>query len=296
MQRVNGSMKRWLLNLSLALFIVALALLVKYQPGVRETQEGPPLTNLAADRIERIRIARVGQPEIILAKNAQDWRLIAPLQARADRFRIDALLHLAGARTEGSFPLPSGDLAKYGLDKPTAKIWLDNAEIAFGGAHSFNDLQYVSYNGQIHLISNASLRSIPTELTGFFSSRLLEEKYKLVGLKLPKLSLTLKDGNWKVEPENKALSSDRINSFVDEWRYARALNVQQYRGKPVISHMRISFLEEQPSATTTGQAPKNLDVGILAYKPELVLYRKDEALEYHFPQEAGERLLNLAPE
>ena len=296
MRRVNGSRKRWLLNLSLALFIIALALLVKYQPGVRGPQEGPPLTNLAADQIERIRIARLGQPEIILAKNAQDWRLIAPLRARADRFRIDGLLHLAGTRTEGGFPAQASDLAKYGLDKPAAKIWLDNAEIAFGGSHSLNDLQYVLYNGQIHLIPNASFRSIPAELTGFFSSRLLEEKYKLVGLKLPKLSLTLKDGSWKVEPENKTLSSDRINSFVDEWRYARALNVQQYRGKPVLSHIRISFLEEQPATTTTAQAPKNLDLGILAYKPELVLYRKDEALQYHFPQEAGERLLNLAPE
>ena len=80
MQRVNGSRKRWLLNLSLALFIIALALLVKYQPGVRESQEGPPLTNLAADQIERIRIARLGRPEIILAKNSQDWQLIAPVR------------------------------------------------------------------------------------------------------------------------------------------------------------------------------------------------------------------------
>ena len=48
--------------------------------------------------------------------------------------------------------------------------------------------------------------------------------------------------------------------------------------------------------TAGAQTPKNLDLGILAYKPELVLYRKDEALEYHFPQEAGERLLNLTPE
>jgi len=296
MQRVDGSRKRWLLNLGLALFIIALALLVKYQPGVRETQESPPLTNLAADQIERIRIARLGQPEIILAKMGQDWRLVAPLQARADRFRIDGLLHLAGATTEGSFPAPAGDLAKYGLDKPAAKVWLDNTEIIFGGTHSLNDLQYVLYNGQIHLISNASFRSIPAELTGFFSSRLLDEKYKLIGLKLPKFSLTLKDGSWKVEPENKALSSDRINSFVDEWRYARALNVKQYSGKPVLSHIRISFLEEQPATTTTAQAPKNLDLGILAYNPELVLYRKDEALEYHFPQEAGERLLNLVPE
>jgi hypothetical protein len=296
MQRADGSRRRWLLNLGLALFIIALALLVKYQPGVREPQESPPLTDLAADQIARIRIARLGQPEIVLAKMGQDWRLVAPLQARADRFRIDGLLHLAGARTEGSFPLPSGDLAKYGLDKPAAKIWLDNAEITFGGAHSLNDLQYVLYNGQIYLIQNAGLRSIPSELTGFFSSRLLDESYKLVGLKLPKFSLTLKDGSWQAEPENKALSNDRMNSFVDEWRYARALNVKQSSGKPVLGNVRVSFLEGQPATTAGAQTPKNLDLGILAYKPELVLYRKDEALEYHFPQEAGERLLNLTPE
>src|SRR3954468_24171395 len=112
MQRVDGSRKRWLLNLGLALFIIALALLVKYHPGVPKPEEGPPLTNLAADSIERIRIARPGQPEITLAKTGQDWRLLTPVQGRADRFRIDGLLHLAGVKTESSFPAPSGDLAK----------------------------------------------------------------------------------------------------------------------------------------------------------------------------------------
>ncbi len=296
MKRMDGSKKRWLLNLSLGLFIIALALIVKYQPGVPKPQEGPPLTNLAPEQIERIRIARNGQPEITLVKNGQDWRLTAPVQARADQFRIDGLLHLANVRTEGGFTAVAEDLPKYGLDKPVAKVWLDGAEISFGGPHSINDLQYILYNDRVLMIPSASFRSIPAELDEFFSSRLLEEKYKLVALKLPKLSLVLKDGSWKLQPENKILSSDRINAFIDEWRYARALNVKQYSHKPILNHILIRVLDEKPTTTASAQAPKELDLGVLAYKPEMVLYRKDEGLEYHFPQETGERLLNLTPE
>ena len=38
---------------------------------------------------------------------------------------------------------------------------------------------------------------------------------------------------------------------------------------------------------------EKLSLGILAYKPDFVLYRPDENLEYHFTEATGKRLLNL---
>jgi hypothetical protein len=39
---------------------------------------------------------------------------------------------------------------------------------------------------------------------------------------------------------------------------------------------------------------EKLVLGILAYKPDFVLYRRDENLEYHFTDDTGKRLLNIS--
>mgnify|MGYP006375554001 FL=1 len=45
-----------------------------------------------------------------------------------------------------------------------------------------------------------------------------------------------------------------------------------------------------------GDQQRVIEFGVLAYKPEFILYRKDENLEYSFPEETGTRLLRLKPE
>jgi hypothetical protein len=97
-----------------------------------------------------------------------------------------------------------------------------------------------------------------------------------------------KHGAWQMAPANKELTSDRINAFVEEWRHAQALSVTEYSGKT--AHEKINF------GFAAGSPLKNLEIGILAHKPELVLYRRDEGLQYHFPEELGARLLQLRPE
>jgi hypothetical protein len=47
---------------------------------------------------------------------------------------------------------------------------------------------------------------------------------------------------------------------------------------------------------TVGGQQRIIEFGVLAHKPEFVLYRKDENLEYSFPEETGTRLLRLKPE
>ena len=287
--------KRWLLNFALILFVIALGLVVKYQPGTsKKSTETAALTNLAIDNIAHIRIVRSGQDEIVLTKTNGHWQMTAPIQARADDFRIDGLLHIANAKIEGKFTAAAADLAKYGLDHPLADLWLDNNEIKFGGLHTFANSQYVLFNGEIYLIPAAGFRPLASSLNDFFSTRLLEEGRKPIAFKLPNFSLTLENGNWSITPQAKNLSNDKINTFVEEWRYARALSVQRYTGKKAIGAIRITFLEI--GKTNATPKPQTLDLAILAQQSELVLYRKDEGLEYHFPQEISEHLLSLAAE
>ena len=120
----------------------------------------------------------------------------------------------------------------------------------------------------------------------FIDSRLIEEELKPVAIRLPGFTLTLKDGAWQKTPRDEKLTTDRIHDFVAEWRNARALSVERYGGKPALK--RVIF-----TLTKNGKT-ENLVLGILAYEPDFILYRPDEGLEYHFPEEIGKRLLRLS--
>ena len=280
---------RWLLNIGLTLLVGALVLLVLYKPGAKKEAEGTPLTALAADAIQRVRLVRPKQPEIVLEKNGEDWRLTAPRSARANNFRVNELLRLAATHVSTRFPVAPADLGKYGLDQPLATLFLNDAEIRFGGMHPLDNQLYVMHDGQVQLIPTSVFRAVSAPLSDFLSTSLLEDKTKLLAFKFPAFGLKQNEqGAWARTPELKGLGSDQVNRFVDEWRHARALSTAPYSGKPVKERVILTLAD--------GDQQRVLEFGVLAYKPEFILYRKDENLEYSFPEETGTRLLRLKPE
>jgi len=280
---------RWLLNIGLTLLVGALVLLVLYKPGAKNEAEGTPLTALTADAIQRIRLVRPKQPEIVLEKSGEDWRLTAPRAARANSFRVNEVLRVAATRVGTRFPAASAELGKYGLDQPLATLFLNDAEIRFGGMHPLDNQLYVLHDGQVQLIPASVFRAISAPLADFLSTSLIEDKAKPLAFKFPAFSLKQNEqGAWARTPELKDLGSDQVNRFVDEWRYARALSTTTYSGKPVKERVTLTLAD--------GDQQRVIEFGVLAYKPEFILYRKDENLEYSFPEETGTRLLRLKPE
>jgi len=280
---------RWLLNIGLTLLVGTLVLLVLYKPGARKEAEGTPLTALTADAIQRVRLVRPKQPEIALEKNGEDWRLTAPRSARANNFRVNELLRLAATRVSTRFPAVPADLGKYGLDQPLATLYLNDAEIRFGGMHPLDNQLYVLHDGQVQLIPTSVFRAVSAPLHDFLSTSLIEDKAKLLAFKFPTFGLKQNEqGAWTRTPELKGLGSDQVNRFVNEWRYARALSTATYSGKPVKERVTLTLAD--------GDQQRVIEFGVLAYKPEFILYRKDENLEYSFPEETGTRLLQLKPE
>ena len=281
---------RWLLNLALALLVGALVLVATFRPGTKKGPESQTLTTLSSDGIEHIRLQRPRQPEVVLRKTGDRWRLQAPRAARANGFRINELTQLASAPVTTRFPAPPPDeLGKYGLDKPLATVFLNDVEIRFGAMHPLNSELYVLHAGQVQLVPASTLRAASIPLEDLLSPAVLDDKAKLLALRLPGFSLKQNDqGAWIRSPELKELASDRVNRFVDEWRYARALSVAAYAGKP--ARERIAIIVDDNGR------PRTLEFGVVARKPELVLVRYDEQLEYHFPDDAVTRLLELNPD
>src|SRR4030067_1661134 len=95
---------RWRLNIGLALLVGALILLVLYRPGTGKEAQGTPLTAIPVDAVQRIKLVRPKQPEIVLERIGDHWRLHAPRKARARSFRGNELLSLAGTGVSTRFP------------------------------------------------------------------------------------------------------------------------------------------------------------------------------------------------
>ena len=277
---------RWWLNISLLVIIVLLATLVMYQADQEAKPGGTPLTAMTADSITRISIEKNNQAPILLEKIANEWRLAAPLSARANPFNIESLLKIISAPNETRFAAVAADLANYGLEKPTARVRYNNEEISFGALHPLKGQVYVMYKNEIALISANHLAAPTYSYTNFINSRLFEEDRKLTAVKLPHFTLAFIDGAWARQPADKKLSTDRLNDFASEWKNARALSMEKYSGKETLGEIEID-------STRAGKSEK-LMLGILAYKPDFILHRPDENLEYHFTEETGKRLLNIS--
>jgi hypothetical protein len=146
----------------------------------------------------------------------------------------------------------------------------------------------VRHNGTIYLIPSRYFAPVGYPYSNFIDTRLLEDGRKLIAITLRDFSVVLEDGAWRRKPELNDLSEDRINGFVEEWRHASALSVERFTGKLPAERVQITFSKHEHTETLT--------FGILARKPNFVLFRQDEGLQYHFPEAIGSRLLSLAPD
>ncbi len=273
--------RRWFVNLALLVVVLALVAFYLYYHEQEKTEAGPVLTAITVQQVARVQIERPGQSAIVLEKRGEDWRLTAPLAARANRFTVENLLAVAGARSELRFD--GGEPRQYGLETPQARLRLNDEVIEFGALHPFKQQVYVRYRSAVHLIPAMALTAVARAPSHFIDGRLIEPDRRLVGLRLPGFTLALKDGSWQRQPPDKKLASDQLSDFVAQWTNARALAVEPAGDRPAFATLHLTLVHAGTSET--------LALDVLAYKPTFTLRRRDEKLEYHFPQEIGKRLL-----
>lgn len=280
---------RWLLNLALLVVIGALAAALFHTSRSARHPVDTPIGAIAPDAVRRIEIVRRNQPTLVIERSndgGDGWRLTAPVRARANGFNVDAILRLGNAPSEGRIDAAPDTLARYGLDPPEITVRLDDEAIEFGAMHPLKSQHYVRLRGQVHLVASHHYAQAAGSLNQYVDTRLLEEGRQPVAFELPGFRVALADGAWTRQPPDAALSSDRINAFVDEWRYARALTVTPSTGPAPKKRVTITFAVHEG-------ASQKLVLGIRARQPELILVRPDEGLEYHFPEDAAKRLLSL---
>jgi hypothetical protein len=263
-------------NLVLAALAAGLALALYLRPEKQEA--GFPLSSLDPARVSRIAIERRGAEPLVLERAASGWRVVAPFPARADPFVVKHLLSILEARA--SHRLAATDLDRFGLAAPAARLALDDQVFAFGMLNPVAPEQYVLAGGAVYTVSPHYASALPAGVEPLLSRRLFGPEELPVSVALDDFTVAEERGRWTIAPAQGEASQDDLGHWMDRWRNALALRVERYDGRTPLAQIRVGF--------ANGGA---LALGILAREPDLVLARADEHLQYHFPGEAGRRLL-----
>lgn len=287
----QGMSTRAWLNLGLIVVLVALALVVYFEPG----QQPPPqmlLTRIDPEKVRQVRVERPHEPAMVLERGADGWRITEPMVLAAHDFRVRALLGVLKARSLSQYPVASLDPARVGLLPPALRLVVDGQTVSFGETEPINQRRYVQIGDVIHLIDNADYLPATGPWTGFISLQLLPHGPQLDAITLSDGAVLNRDAKgWHLAgAKAEAVSTDALNALVEAWRTVQALRVD---------------VPESPPANETGEngevvihisgQPEPVRFQLLSRTAqELILLRSDLGLQYHLPPGQAHALLDLA--
>jgi hypothetical protein len=273
---------RLLLNFLLLALAVGLALVLVLEPGKEEPAPPPTLSALSPAAITAVRIEARDQEALEVRREEGHWRLLTPLQLPANPFRMSALTDLAQIRSEGRFSVAGHDLQEFGLADPSAKLYLDGKEFAFGNTEPLHGRRYVLVDGMIHLISDR-LYLLTEPAADFVHLALLGSDAEPVAFVLPEFKVTRQNGQWLVTPEGP--TPQTVENLVRAWRDAQAITVKPYQEDLSSTHSISVYLQGSPE--------KPISFQVVREEYELIFQRPDLGIQYHLLKSLGERLLTL---
>jgi hypothetical protein len=219
--------------------------------------------------------------------------MIEPVKARADQFSVQKIISIVA--TSSSEKLPSNDLAKYGLDKPTMKLKLihkgQEEEFIFGTYNSVTEDQYLLYKDNVYLISGSyseSAATQPIELIDKLPLSQFEEiKYfdfsRLEQWQSKRLKVTRNNNEWSANDSSQFKQNEMAEWFDMTWVKNPAKSVEKYSIDSRIPYKSFDI------HTIDG---KKITFIRVQESPETQLYRTDEGLLYHFGSDIGFTMMN----
>ena len=284
---------RWLINIILLVIVLSISLFLFLKPAkIKQTKQFSISTFNLSD-FDSIKVDFPSKASVILKKSSESWDMIEPVKARADQFSVQKIISIVA--TSSSEKLPSNDLAKYGLDKPTMKLKLihkgQEEEFIFGTYNSVTEDQYLLYKENVYLISGSyseAAATQPIELIDKLPLTKSEEiKYfdfsRLEQWQSKRLKVTRNNNEWSANDGSQFKQNEMAEWFDMTWVKNPAKSVEKssidlrvpYKSFDIhtIDGKKITFLRLQES-------------------PETKLYRVDEGLLYNFGSDIGFTMMN----
>ncbi|WP_462319965.1 DUF4340 domain-containing protein [Halochromatium sp.] len=170
--------RRWLINLSLALIAVLLAFI-----AVRDVQyqvSSGRLTDLDPERVSSILLQRSAVPVIRLERGDHGWQMRSPIEAPADVEAVERLLRITQARVERVLPADATAAGRLGLDPPRVRLSLDGLTLNIGERDPIGHRRYVMIGDLVQLIDDQHLPSLLAPPEQLLSRRLLPTDFRPV--------------------------------------------------------------------------------------------------------------------
>ena len=262
------------LILILAATVAALALLAWLKPGLKTPDVDTPLL-AQAPAATQLRIAPTGATAAELTRAADGWHMTAPLALRADDAAIGDLLQLLAMPADAGFPA-TGDLSRYGLDRPGIRLTIEGTELDFGGTQPIDQRRYVLLDGRVHLVNPVLFYRLAQNAYDWLDKRLLPEGSEVMAIQLPQATVTRDaQGRWQIAPADKSFDAGALAKLAQDWQQARADNVAAIGRHAVEGEVALSL--KGTAAPLRFQIYKDADSLVLA-RPDLGLqYQLDSA-------------------
>ncbi len=276
---------RNLLNLVLVGIVVALVLVVVYEPG-KEDESSRLISTLDIAKVTEISIERIGNPSINLSLIDNQWQMQTPYAMKANKIKVESLLDLLAYNYHARYDMAELDAKQYGLDIPRTTITFNKEhKFEFGTTEPLKKHRYIRYQNTLYLADDFYYYRILGAATTFLDHALLDEKQKITKIELPGLTLSLKDAMWEANPKPEKYSNDQANELIEHWKLSHAIEMLAYPPAKGTGQVRI-YLDNN-------KEPVRFD--IFSLNDEFYLGRKDLNIAYKLANEQRRYLLQLPP-
>lgn len=281
--------KNNLLNLGLLIFILALVVIVVYEPGKKEAITPPPLTNLESNSIYSIKINRhsaaTDEQLLEFEKKPDGWAMLKPYSISANSFRIDSILKLLSAVSLSQNNLKNLNPNTFGLDKPAATITFNNnLSLVFGHNKSLKNHRYIQISSTLHMVADTFLYQLAAKAESYITHKLINTKSKLVKLTFPSMKLEKINSSWQVTPKADDSSADSANQLINEWQLSQAFDVNKVNPAP----------KNKPDIVIQLENNKKLRFKIESSNENLNLINIDAGIRYILSSDRKDKLLKLS--
>jgi hypothetical protein len=272
--------RRWLVNCALILVIVVLAWTSSHFAAESEEKSSPRISSLKTQDVARIEL-QVDALQLTLQRDANGWRITAPVDWPADADNVERLLSILKLESSVLAELADVDPQALGLQPPKATLRLNDTTLAFGATNNIGGRRYILIESRLYLVPDIHLAFAAQGMPGIVDRRLLPGRSDVTALGLPELEISRNnEGQWQ-SSRGAATTQAQLELLVGNWQAMPASRITRFDvGSSAGEPIEVRFADG-----------RRIDFLLLSRAPEIVIANPSIGLQYHFRASLYDQLI-----